>query len=126
MEMTFQSLLFFLPLFVTSSLLLLNIRNKSKNKKKLPPSPNSLPIIGHLHLLSKPVYRSLAKLSDYYGPILFLRFGSKPAVIVSSPSLAEECLSKNDVIFANWPRLLIGKHLGQNYTTMAWASYSHN
>ncbi|OVA01010.1 Cytochrome P450 [Macleaya cordata] len=120
-------LFFFLPLFVLSTALLLIIHNNKKKKKNLPPSPsNSLPIIGHLLLLKNPLYRTLATISDQYGPIMFLRFGSKPLLVVSSPSLADECLTKNDVVFANRPRLLIGKHLGYNFTTLAWAPYGHH
>ncbi|OMO70635.1 Cytochrome P450 [Corchorus olitorius] len=107
---------FFLFLyFATKSL----IQNRG-----LPPCPAlSLPIIGHLHLIKKPLHRTLAQLSKRHGPILFLQFGSRPVIIVSSPSAAEECFTKNDVVFANRPRLLAGKHLGYDYTTLAWASY---
>ncbi|KAL0352105.1 UNVERIFIED_CONTAM: cytochrome [Sesamum calycinum] len=44
-------------------------------------------------------------------------------LLVSSPSAAEECLTKHDVIFANRPQLLAGKHLGYNYTSLVWTSY---
>ncbi|KAJ8773258.1 hypothetical protein K2173_028435 [Erythroxylum novogranatense] len=93
--------------------------------QNLPPNPYpSLPIIGHLYLLKTPLHRALARLSYSHGPLLFFRFGSRPVLVVSSPSLAEECLTKNDMVFANRPRFTVGKHLGYNYTTMAWASYS--
>ncbi|KAH7523695.1 hypothetical protein FEM48_Zijuj06G0039100 [Ziziphus jujuba var. spinosa] len=95
-----------------------------KTKRRLPPSPAlSLPIIGHLCLLKKPLHRTFAKLSDQYGPILYIHFGSRPVVVVSSPSAAEECFTKNDITFANRPMLLAGKHLGYNFTTLVWASY---
>ncbi|XP_048436114.1 cytochrome P450 81Q32-like [Pyrus x bretschneideri] len=95
-----------------------------KYNKRLPPSPGfSLPIIGHLHLIKKPLHRTLAKLSEKYGPVLYIQFGSRPVIVVSSPSAAEECFTKNDVNFANRPGLLAGKHLGYNYTTLVWASY---
>ncbi|KAA8528481.1 hypothetical protein F0562_035836 [Nyssa sinensis] len=98
-----------------------------KKFQKLPPSPHlSVPIIGHLYLFKKPLHRTLAKISDQYGPILFLRFGSRPVLLVSSPSAAEECFTKNDIVFANRPRLVAGKHLGYNYTTLVWASYGHH
>lgn len=45
---------------------------------------------------------------------------------MSSPSAAEECFTKNDIIFANRPRFLAGKHLGYDYTTLVWASYGHH
>ncbi|GFQ07788.1 cytochrome p450 81e8 [Phtheirospermum japonicum] len=93
-------------------------------RKKLPPSPIfNLPILGHLHLLRKPLYRSLAKISDRYGPIVLLHFGSRRVLVVSSAASAEECLTRNDIVFANRPRLLAGKHLGDNYTSLSWSPY---
>ncbi|KAG5542040.1 hypothetical protein RHGRI_021773 [Rhododendron griersonianum] len=99
----------------------------STDTKKLPPSPSpALPILGHLHLLKKPLPQTLSALSKAHGPILSLRFGSRPVLLVSSPSAAEECLTRNDVVFANRPKLLAGKHLGHNYTTLVWASYGQH
>ncbi|XP_022149457.1 cytochrome P450 81E8-like isoform X2 [Momordica charantia] len=92
-------------------------------RRNLPPSPPSVPIIGHLRLLRRPVHRNFQKIAAEYGPIFSLRFGSRLAVVVSSLDTAEECLTKNDVVFANRPRLIIGKHLGYNHTTMAAAPY---
>lgn len=95
--------------------------------QNLPPSPfPTLPIIGHLHLLRKPLHQTLSKISNRYGPILHLKFGSRPVLVVSSPSAAEDCLAKNDVVFANRPRLLVGKHLGYNYTSLTWAPYGEH
>ncbi|XP_057794378.1 cytochrome P450 81Q32-like [Salvia miltiorrhiza] len=89
-----------------------------------PPSPPlSLPILGHLYLFKKPLHQTLAKISQKYGPILLLQFGSRPVLVVSSPAATEECFTKNDVVFANRPRLLAGKHLGYGYTSLVWASY---
>lgn len=49
------------------------------------PSPPRLPIIGHLHLFRAPLmYRTLESLSKKYGPILPLRFGSRPVLSISS------------------------------------------
>ena len=90
----------------------------------LPPTPFlSFPIIGHLYLLKKPLHRTLAGISSRYGPIVFLRLGSRPSLLVSSPSVAEECLNKNDIVFANRPQLIAGKYIGYNYTSLAWANY---
>ncbi|XWS25551.1 hypothetical protein CRYUN_Cryun27aG0077700 [Craigia yunnanensis] len=92
-----------------------------------PPIPfPSLPIIGHFYLLKKPLHRSLAKISNKHGPILLLQFGSRPVLVISSPSAAEECFTKNDIVFANRPFILYGKHLGYNYTSLVWSPYGDN
>ncbi|KAI3513043.1 hypothetical protein L1887_20368 [Cichorium endivia] len=99
-------------------------RRKSSN---LPPTVfPTLPIIGHLYLLKAPVYRTFAKISAKYGPILLLRFGSRRVLLVSSPSAAEECFTKNDIVFANRPHMLYGKIIGNNYTSLVWSDYGDN
>ncbi|KAK9047073.1 hypothetical protein V6N11_052931 [Hibiscus sabdariffa] len=93
-----------------------------------PPSPfPTLPFIGHFYsLLKKPLHRTLAKISANHGPILLLHFGSRPVVLVSSASAAEECFTKNDIVLANRPKLLYAKHMGNNYTSLIWDSYGDN
>ncbi|KAL3514399.1 hypothetical protein ACH5RR_027116 [Cinchona calisaya] len=44
-------------------------------------------------------------------------------VVISSPSAFEECFTTNDIIFANRPRFLVGKHLNYNSTTVGAAPY---
>ncbi|XP_004290939.1 PREDICTED: isoflavone 2'-hydroxylase-like isoform 2 [Fragaria vesca subsp. vesca] len=89
----------------------------------LPPSPPSLPIIGHLHLLKQPVHRTLQSLSETYGKVLLLRWGSRKVLLLTSPSAAEECFTKNDIIFTNRPRMLAGKVLHYDYTTVTFAPH---
>nr|XP_027094952.1 isoflavone 3'-hydroxylase-like [Coffea arabica] len=92
-------------------------------RKKPTPSPPSLPLIGHLHLLKEPLNQTLQSLSAKYGEILLLRLGVRKALIVTSPSAVEECFTKNDIIFANRPRSLSSKHFSYNYTTISVAPY---
>ncbi|KAK8968729.1 Isoflavone 2'-hydroxylase [Platanthera guangdongensis] len=65
----------------------------NKVSRTLPPTLPSLPILGHLHLFTKPLHQTLADLSVRLGPIVSLRFGSRPVVSVSSPEIAEMCLT---------------------------------
>ncbi|XP_020095932.1 isoflavone 2'-hydroxylase-like [Ananas comosus] len=101
------------------------INNRSNiESKKLPPSPPSLPIVGHLHLLKRPLHRGLAAITDHHGPVLLLRLGSRPVLVVASRGAAEQCFSAaNDVAFANRPRLPSMKYLTHDYTTLAFANY---
>ncbi|KAB5526634.1 hypothetical protein DKX38_020481 [Salix brachista] len=117
MATLFLYFLVFLALYAITIHFLNKIRN-------FPPSPYpSLPIIGHLYLLKKPIYRTLSKISSKHGPVILLQQGSRRLLVVSSPSIAEECFTKNDVVFANRPRLLIAKHLAYNSTSLGWAPY---
>ncbi|CAI0406226.1 unnamed protein product [Linum tenue] len=93
-------------------------------RRQLPPSPPSaLPILGHISLLKHPIHRTFHALAQDHGPIFSLRLGNRLAVVVSSATLAEECFTENDVVFANRPELIMGKHIGYNYTTMTQAPY---
>ncbi|CDP21125.1 unnamed protein product, partial [Coffea canephora] len=98
------SLLFFLLFSLTLSLLLFH---KQRQRKTLPPSPPSLPIVGHLHLAKQPLHKILKHLSDKYGPIFSLRFGNQLVVVISSPATVEKCFKKNNIIFANRPQSLV-------------------
>ncbi|KAI3412891.1 uncharacterized protein J3R85_016787 [Psidium guajava] len=56
-------------------------------------------------------------------PVLSLSFGSRPVVVVSSPSAAEECFTRNDAVLASRPRTLSAEILGYNRTTIGAAPY---
>nr|GMD53895.1 cytochrome P450 81E8-like [Ipomoea batatas] len=98
---------------------------RTARRNRLPPFPGvPIPIIGHLHLLKPPLHRTLYRLSQNHGPIFSLRLGSRLVVVVSSPSLAEECFTTHDAVLANRPRNLAGKYIGYNNGTMAGLPYS--
>ncbi|URE45593.1 cytochrome P450 [Musa troglodytarum] len=93
-------------------------------RKNLPPSPRSFPIIGHLHLIAKlPTHRALAAIAAARGPVVLLRLGSRPVLLVSSAPAAEECFTAHDVAFANRPNLLVPQMLGFVCTTMGWTPH---
>ncbi|KAE8693736.1 cyclin-A3-4-like [Hibiscus syriacus] len=101
----------------------LTIKLLTRRKRNSPPSPLSLPFIGHFHLLKIPLYKSLATLSSKYGPILYLKLGSMRVLVVSSPSAVEECFSTNDMIFANRPPTMAGDILMYDGRSYVWAPH---
>ncbi|MCO5584095.1 hypothetical protein L7F22_038018 [Adiantum nelumboides] len=78
---------------------------------RLPPGPPGLPILGHLHLLGSAPHKSLGDLSKRYGPLIYLRYGSTPAVVASSPAIAKLILQIHDQSFACRPQPIVVKHL---------------
>eukprot|EP01018_Ginkgo_biloba_P008230 Gb_40815 [translate_table: standard] len=99
-------------------------RHGSSNQKlKLPPGPPPLPIIGNLHMLGKLPHRKLRELSKKYGPIMFLRLGSVPTVVASSPEMAKDVLKTNDLIFASRPATCVGKNMVYNSTGVGFCPY---
>ncbi|CAL9775009.1 unnamed protein product [Musa acuminata subsp. burmannicoides] len=106
------------PLLLIARRLLLGTRGLG-----LPRGPLRLPFIGHVHLLRAPLHHSLARLADRHGDDLFLRLGSRPVLVISSPATVEECLASHNLSFLNRPLLLSGKHLNYDGTTLAVAPY---
>ncbi|KAK3211760.1 hypothetical protein Dsin_016466 [Dipteronia sinensis] len=98
-------------------------RQRNGKPKRLPPGPKGFPIYGSLHLLGKFPHRDLHKLAQKYGPIMHLRLGLVPTVVVSSPQAAELFLKTHDLVFASRPRLQISKHVFYGQKNMTFAQY---
>ncbi|KAM0010546.1 putative cytochrome P450 [Helianthus debilis subsp. tardiflorus] len=97
-------LLLFLPLLSLIYLLPKIILNKSRFN---PPGPLGLPVIGNLHQIDPlNLHTSLWNLSKSYGPIVSLRLGFIPVIVVSSASLAKEVMKTQDLIFCSRPSLV--------------------
>lgn len=99
------------------------IWNRNANSKKLPPGPKGLPIFGCLHMLGKYPHKSFHKLAQKYGPIMHLRLGLKPAIVISSPQAAEIFLKNHDQVFASRPPLLVSKHLSYGQRNLIFGPY---
>ncbi|KAL1819804.1 hypothetical protein DCAR_0416119 [Daucus carota subsp. sativus] len=91
-----------LYIFLAFTLLSL-LKSKRKHNQKLPPGPYPLPIIGNMHKLGKSPHRSLAELAQVYGPIMRLKLGQITTIVISSSSIAQEVLQKQDAAFSNRP-----------------------
>lgn len=113
-------IIFLITSFLVKKLIFSSFINTKKN---YPPSPLPLPIIGHLYLFKKPLHQTLYSLSKRYGPILSLRFGSRPVLVVTSFLVAEECFTKNDVVFANRVHFPSRKLVTYNFSTIGTANY---
>ncbi|KAH6756773.1 hypothetical protein C2S53_020931 [Perilla frutescens var. hirtella] len=69
-------------------------------RRKLPPGPYPLPIIGNMLQLGRQPHHTFAKLSKQYGPLMSIHLGSLYTVVVSSPEMAKEILHKHGQVFS--------------------------
>ncbi|XP_043724704.1 cytochrome P450 71A9-like [Telopea speciosissima] len=95
---------------------------KIKNRK-LPPGPKRLPIIGNLHQLGNLPHRSLQRLSQDYGPLMFLQLGSIPTLVISSADVAREIFKGYDLVFSGRPLTFTAKRLSDNCSDITFAPY---
>ncbi|XVF74312.1 hypothetical protein PTKIN_Ptkin13bG0100400 [Pterospermum kingtungense] len=104
-------------------LILLSLRLRRRQKLNLPPGPKPWPIIGNLKLMGSLPHQSIHALSQKYGPIMQLKFGSYPVVVGSSSEMAKAFLKTHDVTFADRPKIAAGKYTTYNYSNITWSCY---
>ncbi|XP_021276964.1 flavonoid 3'-monooxygenase-like [Herrania umbratica] len=109
--------------WLASIAFLSRIFTSRRNQLKLPPGPKPWPIIGNLNLIGSLPHQSLHELSQKYGPLMQLKFGSHPVVVASSADMAKQFLKNHDQNFASRPRTAAGKHTTYNYKNITWAPY---
>ncbi|XP_052618598.1 cytochrome P450 2C25-like isoform X1 [Peromyscus californicus insignis] len=84
-----------------SCLLLLSHWRQSSERRKLPPGPTPLPIIGNfLQIDAKNISQSLTNLSKVYGPVFTLYLGRKPTVVLHGYEAVKEALIDHGEEFA--------------------------
>ncbi|NXX42527.1 CP2K6 protein, partial [Tricholaema leucomelas] len=84
----------------------------SHRRKKLPPGPRALPIIGHLHLFDlKRPYRTYIQLAEVYGPVFSVQMGQRTVVVISGYETVKEALVNQADAFSERPKIPIFEDL---------------
>lgn len=94
---------------------------KSIKKTNIPPGPYPYPIIGNmLHLITQNPHRSLFEMSKTYGPLMSIKLGTLNTIVISTPEIAKEALTKNDMAFSNREVPDIMRSLGHHEVSLVW------
>ncbi|XP_044515073.1 cytochrome P450 2C44-like isoform X2 [Gracilinanus agilis] len=89
----------FILVVCVSFLVFLSLWRKDYKGRKLPPGPVPLPIVGNMLQLDQNISRSLCKLSEKYGPVYTVYFGSQPVVVLHGYKALKEALIDQGDIF---------------------------
>ncbi|KAI3856118.1 hypothetical protein MKW98_016151 [Papaver atlanticum] len=97
----------------------------SRSKLRPPEVAGSWPIVGHLPQLvgSTPLFKTLANMSEKYGPIFMVRFGMHPTLVVSSWEMSKECFTTNDKFLASRPPSASAKYLAYDHAMFGFSFY---
>ncbi|XP_004701111.1 cytochrome P450 2C21-like [Echinops telfairi] len=109
--------LFIILVICLACLILLSLLNQGNARRKLPPGPTPLPIIGNvLQINIKNITKSLRMLAKEYGPVFTVHFGMSPTVVLYGYDAVKEALIDRREDFSGRGRFpvldKITQHLG--------------
>ncbi|KAI3473005.1 hypothetical protein Pfo_030088 [Paulownia fortunei] len=97
---------------------------KIKKSSKIASRALETPVLGNLHLLIGLLpHHALKTLAQKHGPVMYIKLGELPTIVVSSPKIAKEITKTNDVAFADRVELMIAKIVLYNSTDIASTPY---
>uniref|UniRef100_A0A0E0MMX4 Cytochrome P450 n=1 Tax=Oryza punctata TaxID=4537 RepID=A0A0E0MMX4_ORYPU len=98
-------------------------RSSSRVGLKLPPGPAQVPLLGNLHQLGPLPHRALQDLARVHGPVMRLRLGKAPAVVLTSAEAAWEALKGHDLDCCTRPVSAGTRRVTYGMKNVAFAPY---
>ncbi|XP_051133354.1 6,7,8-trihydroxycoumarin synthase-like [Andrographis paniculata] len=122
MILTISLLISILPII----LIYLIMPRTTSTKTLIPPGPPGLPLIGNLlQFRSRTnLHVHLWQLSNNYGPLMHMKLGPVPVLVVSSAELAKEVLKTQDSAFCSRANHLGLRKLSYDCANIAFSPYS--
>lgn len=121
----FSTLFIWVAFFLPIALLLLRRKTgNNRDHRQLPPSPPKLPLLGNLHQIGAVPHNTFWQLSKKYGPVLLLRLGRIPLLVVSSAEAAKDVLKIHDLACCSRPLLAGSRRLTYNFLDLGFSPYT--
>nr|GMD26732.1 cytochrome P450 83B1-like [Ipomoea batatas] len=90
-----------------------------------PPGPPGLPLIGNLHQFdAKNPHLYLTNLAKKYGPVVSLKLGSIPVIVISSARAVKQALKTHDKTFSGRPEVTSQQKLSYNGLDIVFSQYN--
>ncbi|KAK6129760.1 hypothetical protein DH2020_036497 [Rehmannia glutinosa] len=70
-------------------------------------------------------FRSFRHLAEQFGPIMLLKLGEVPTIVISSPEIAKQMLKDNDPHFAGRPESIAVKIMWYDYKNIVFSPYGN-
>ncbi|KAL1553542.1 6,7,8-trihydroxycoumarin synthase-like [Salvia divinorum] len=120
--MIFLLLLLSLPII---TILFFQAKNHKHATNLQPPGPPGLPFIGNLHQFDgQSPHTYLRRLSNKHGPVMSLKLGFRPVVVISSADAVKEIMKSHDAVFSSRPLLVSLQRLTYNCLDVAFSPYN--
>ncbi|KAM4695594.1 cytochrome P450 2G1-like [Rhinophrynus dorsalis] len=101
---------------LVSFMLIYSTWDKMYRRRNLPPGPTPLPVIGNLlHIKKGELVKSLMQLSEKYGSVYTLYFGSRPVVILCGYQAVKEALIDQGEDFSGRGQMPSGDRVYQGH-----------
>lgn len=106
------------PFFLLAFILIILLTRPQK--KKVPPGPSKLPIIGNLPQLGDLPHRSLCDFSFKYGSLMFIKIGFLSTFVVSFAETAKEIFKTYDLHTCSRSKFISTRRFSYNFLNIAF------
>ncbi|KAJ7564201.1 hypothetical protein O6H91_02G006700 [Diphasiastrum complanatum] len=112
-------------ILITILLIRLMKNHLGGGRRRLPPGPINLPVIGaFLSVGFRKRHLAFFKLAKHYGPVVYMKLGGADVVAVNSAETAMEVLRIHDAEFSGRPEHMAGEHIGYRYLGLDLCPYN--
>ncbi|KAJ3742404.1 cytochrome P450 [Lentinula detonsa] len=110
--------------FVTVLFILRTAFDGVQNRKRLPPGPKGLPVLGNVLQLGagSQIWLTFDRWKYKYGPIMYLNMAGQNIVVLNTQAAATELLERRSAIYSDRPTNVVAEYLGSQLS-MPFARY---